>query len=212
EILNSIAPMLTGLAQRLGAVSAPARRRADEREATTGGIGEALEESDVVLISGGVSVGPHDHVKPALDALGVAEVFWSVSLQPGKPTWFGVPTAGHPLVFGLPGNPVSAVVTFSLFAAPALAALQGAPSPAPPRATAVLGTDVKRNPRRDQMIRVRLESDDDAVRAFPNGAQGSHILTSLLGADALALIPAGDGTVPSGATVALHALAGSAGF
>ncbi|MGZ4177975.1 MAG: molybdopterin molybdotransferase MoeA [Solirubrobacteraceae bacterium] len=212
EIHNSTAPMLTGLAQRLGAVTAPARRLADDREATTAGIGEALEESDVVLISGGVSVGPHDHVKPALDALGVAEVFWSVSLQPGKPTWFGVPTAGHPLVFGLPGNPVSAVVTFSLFAAPALAALQGAPSPAPPRATAVLGTDVKRNPRRDQMIRVRLESDDDAVRAFPNGAQGSHILTSLLGADALALIPAGDGTVPSGATVALHALAGSAGF
>ncbi|MGZ4169682.1 MAG: molybdopterin molybdotransferase MoeA, partial [Solirubrobacteraceae bacterium] len=212
EIHNSNAPMLTGLAQRLGAVTAPARRLADDREATTAGIGEALEESDVVLISGGVSVGPHDHVKPALDALGVAEVFWSVSLQPGKPTWFGVPTAGHPLVFGLPGNPVSAVVTFSLFAAPALAALQGAPSPAPPRATAVLGTDVKRNPRRDQMIRVRLESDDDAVRAFPNGAQGSHILTSLLGADALALIPAGDGTVPSGATVALHALAGSAGF
>ncbi|MGZ4350525.1 MAG: molybdopterin molybdotransferase MoeA [Solirubrobacteraceae bacterium] len=212
EIHNSNAPMLTGRAQRLGAVTAPARRLADDREATTAGIGEALEESDVVLISGGVSVGPHDHVKPALDALGVAEVFWSVSLQPGKPTWFGVPTAGHPLVFGLPGNPVSAVVTFSLFAAPALAALQGAPSPAPPRATAVLGTDVKRNPRRDQMIRVRLESDDDAVRAFPNGAQGSHILTSLLGADALALIPAGDGTVPSGATVALHALAGSAGF
>ncbi|MGZ4244889.1 MAG: molybdopterin molybdotransferase MoeA [Solirubrobacteraceae bacterium] len=212
EIHNSNAPMLTGLAQRLGAVTAPARRLADDREATTAGIGEALEESDVVLISGGVSVGPHDHVKPALDALGVAEVFWSVSLQPGKPTWFGVPTAGHPLVFGLPGNPVSAVVTFSLFAAPALAALQGAPSPAPPRSTAVLGTDVKRNPRRDQMIRVRLESDDDAVRAFPNGAQGSHILTSLLGADALALIPAGDGTVPSGATVALHALAGSAGF
>ncbi|MGZ4293287.1 MAG: molybdopterin molybdotransferase MoeA [Solirubrobacteraceae bacterium] len=212
EIHNSHAPRLTGLAQRRGAVTAPARRLADDREATTAGLGEALEESDVVIISGGVSVGPHDHVKPALDALGVAEVFWSVSLQPGKPTWFGVPTAGHPLVFGLPGNPVSAVVTFSLFAAPALAALQGAPSPAPPRATAVLGTDVKRNPRRDQMIRVRLESDDDAVRAFPNGAQGSHILTSLLGADALALIPAGDGTVPSGATVALHALAGSAGF
>ena len=77
-----------------------------------------MAESDVVIISGGVSVGPHDHVKPALDALGVQEVFWSVALQPGKPTWFGVPAAGHPLVFGLPGNPVSAVVTFSLFVAP----------------------------------------------------------------------------------------------
>ncbi|MFL5862425.1 MAG: gephyrin-like molybdotransferase Glp [Solirubrobacteraceae bacterium] len=208
EIHNSNAPMLTGLARGAGAVTTAAQRLPDDREATTSGIGAALDQSDVVIISGGVSVGPHDHVKPALDALGVEEVFWSVSLQPGKPTWFGVPATGAPLVFGLPGNPVSAVVTFSLFVAPALTALQGAPSPAPPRATAVLGIDVARNPARDQMIRVRLESDDDVVRAYPNGAQGSHILTSLLGADALALIPAGEGKIAGGATVALHALAG----
>jgi len=208
EIHNSNAPMLTGLAQRLGATTPPAQRLPDDREATTTGIGAALDQSDVVIISGGVSVGPHDHVKPALDALGVTEVFWSVALQPGKPTWFGVPAAGHPLVFGLPGNPVSAVVTFSLFVAPALAALQGAPTPAPPRPTAVLGVDVRRNPRRDQMIRVRLRDEDDVVRAYPNGAQGSHILTSLLGADALALVPAGEGTLCAGDTVSLHALAG----
>ena len=111
-------------------------------------------------------------------------------------------------MFGLPGNPVSAVVTFSLFVAPALAALQGAPLPAPPRPAAVLGVDVSRNPRRDQMIRVRLAEEGDTVRAYPNGAQGSHILTSLLGADALALIPTGEGTLAAGATVALHALVG----
>jgi molybdopterin molybdotransferase len=200
--------MLTGLAQRLGAATAPALRLPDDREATTAGIGAALDQSDVVIISGGVSVGPHDHVKPALDGLGVAEVFWSVALQPGKPTWFGVPAAGHPLVFGLPGNPVSAVVTFSLFVAPALAALQGAPSPAPPRPAAVLAVGVRRNPRRDQMIRVRLQDEDDVIRAYPNGAQGSHILTSLLGADALGLIPAGEGMVSAGDTISLHALAG----
>ena len=123
-----------------------------------------------------------------------------MALQPGKPTWFGVPAAGRPLVFGLPGNPVSAVVTFSLFVAPALAALQRGPAPEPPLATALLGVDVARNPRRDQMIRVRLAEEDGATRAYPNGAQGSHILTSLLGADALALIPSGDGDVPAGAT------------
>jgi molybdopterin biosynthesis enzyme len=111
-------------------------------------------------------------------------------------------------VFGLPGNPVSAVVTFSLFVAPALAALQGAPSPEPPRATATLGVDVSRNLRRDQMIRVRLTTEGDVVRAYPNGAQGSHILSSLLGADALALIPSGEDDLPSGTTVTLHALAG----
>jgi molybdopterin molybdotransferase len=208
EIHNSNAPMLTAMAQRAGAVTTPARRLPDDPDATTDGIRAAMAESDVVIISGGVSVGPHDHVKPALDALGVHEVFWSVALQPGKPTWFGVPAAGGPLVFGLPGNPVSAVVTFSLFVAPALAALQGARSPVPPRATAVLGSDVARNPHRDQMIRVRLTDEGDTVRAYPNGAQGSHILTSLLGADALALIPAGEGELPSGTAVTLHALAG----
>ncbi len=206
EIHNSNAPMLTGLSRRAGAVAAPAGRLPDDRDATTQGIGAAMAQSDVVIISGGVSVGPHDHVKPALDRLGVREVFWSVALQPGKPTWFGVPAAGHPLVFGLPGNPVSAVVTFSLFVAPALAALQGAPSPEPPQPAAILGQDVGRNPRRDQMVRVRLVSEGGAVRAYPNGAQGSHILTSLLGADALALIPAGEGAQAAGSEVALHAL------
>ncbi len=78
----------------------------------------------MVIVSGGVSVGPHDHVKDALRELGVEEHFWGVLLRPGKPTWFG--TRNGTLAFGLPGNPVSAMVTFQLFARPALAALQGA--------------------------------------------------------------------------------------
>jgi molybdopterin molybdotransferase len=214
EIHNSNAPMLVGLATSAGALAGPARRLPDDPGATERGIEEALRSSDVVIISGGVSVGPHDHVKPALARLGVDEVFWSVALQPGKPTWFGVLRSGphRPLVFGLPGNPVSAVVTFSLFVAPALAALQGGPAPRPPHAEAALATDVKRNPRRDQAVRVRLELGAEqpgpaALTAFPNGAQGSHILTSLLGADALAMIPMGDGALPAGSIVALEALA-----
>jgi molybdopterin molybdotransferase len=211
EIHNSNAPMLVGLTTGAGALAAPARRLPDDRGATERGIEEALQSSDVVIISGGVSVGPHDHVKPALAQLGVDEVFWSVALQPGKPTWFGLLRSGpdQPLVFGLPGNPVSAVVTFSLFVAPGLAALQGGPAPRPPHAEAALATDVKRNPRRDQAIRVRLElgGDGAGLTAFPNGAQGSHILTSLLGADALAMIPMGEGALPAGSIVALEALA-----
>jgi molybdopterin molybdotransferase len=218
EIHNSNAPMLVGLAVSAGAVAGPAGRLPDDRDATIRGVGEALDSSDVVIITGGVSVGPHDHVKPALQALGVDEVFWSIALQPGKPTWFGyrTPPSGdepaRPLVFGLPGNPVSAVVTFSLFVAPALAALQGAPAPRPPHREATLATEVKRNPRRDQAIRVRLELGGEdrgplALTAFPNGAQGSHILTSLLGADALAMIPMGDGRLAAGSIVELEALA-----
>jgi molybdopterin molybdotransferase len=207
EIHNSNAPMLTGLAASAGAQMGEAQRLPDDRAATRSGIATALEDSDVVLISGGVSVGPHDHVKPVLADLGVEEVFWSVALQPGKPTWFGTPGDGR-LVFGLPGNPVSAVVTFSLFVSPALAALQRAHPVRGGEARAVLGVDVRRNPRREQAIRVRLERGDGPPVATPNGPQGSHVLTSLIGADALAMIPAGDGTLPVGSPVALEALAG----
>ena len=115
EIHNSNAPMLNALAAAEGAVTGTARRLPDDRAATEAGLATALESADVVIISGGVSVGPHDHVKAALAELGVEEVFWRVALQPGKPTWFG--RRGSVLVFGLPGNPVSAVVTFSLFVA-----------------------------------------------------------------------------------------------
>jgi molybdopterin molybdotransferase len=205
EIHNSNAPMLAALAGHAGARTPPPRQLADEREATRAGIAAALESSEVVVISGGVSVGPHDHVKPALADLGVTEVFWSVALQPGKPTWFG--RLGGQLVFGLPGNPVSAVVTFSLFVLPALNALQGRAEPRRLEAEAALGQPVKRNPRREQAIRVILQRGPGPTTAVPNGAQGSHILTSLLGADALAMIPAGDGMLPAGTPVALEELA-----
>lgn len=206
QIHNSNAPMLIGLAQRSGAVTEPARQLPDERRATRAGLEEALERADVILISGGVSVGPHDHVKPALAELGVSEIFWGVALQPGKPTWFGR-LAEERLVFGLPGNPVSSVVTFSLFALPALRALQGQTTRPPLEREAVLGVDVARNRRREQALRVRLERGPEGTRAFPNGPQGSHVLTSLVGADALAMIPTGEGTLVAGARVALEELA-----
>ena len=189
EIHNSNAPMLTALAQRWGAETPRARRLPDDRAKTEAGLAAALGRSDLVLISGGVSVGPHDHVKPALASLGVQELFWGVALQPGKPTWFGVRDGRF--VFGLPGNPVSAVVTFSLFVRPALAALQGASTISRLEPHAVLGVDVPRNPRREQAVRVRLQRGDGPTTAIPNGAQGSHVLSSLLGADALAMVPPG---------------------
>jgi molybdopterin molybdotransferase len=206
EIHNSNAPMLTGLVQRAGAVALPAGQLRDDRAATRDGIGRALEQADVILISGGVSVGPHDHVKPVLAELGVREAFWSVALQPGKPTWFGT-LGDQRLVFGLPGNPVSAVVTFSLFAVPALAALVGRRPRPRLDIEAELGEEVRRNPRREQALRVRLERRDGRTLAFLNGAQGSHILTSLIGADALAMLPAGEGFAPAGTKLSLQELA-----
>lgn len=204
EIHNSNGPMLVALAQRCGAVVAPAQRLPDDRGATEQALAGALERADVVVVSGGVSVGPHDHVKPALMALGVRELFWGVALQPGKPTWLGA--IDGKLVFGLPGNPVSSVVTFTLFARPALMALQGASDERQVPAEAELGVAVRRNPQREQALRVRLEPDGSRVLAIPNGPQGSHIVTSLVGAHALALIPAGEGELAPGASVALEHL------
>ena len=205
EIHNSNAPMLVALCTGCGATTPTPQRLPDDRAATEAALGQALEHADVTIVSGGVSVGPHDHVKPALAALGVTEVFWGVSLQPGKPTWFG--TAGDKLVFGLPGNPVSAFVTFSLFARPALFALQAGVEDQPLDSEAVLATAVRRNPSREMAIRVRLERLNGSTVALPNGPQASHIVTSLLGADALALIPAGEGDAPAGTRVRLQPLA-----
>jgi molybdopterin molybdotransferase len=197
--------MLVGLALGAGAAVTPGPRLADERGATVAALSEALDASDVVVVSGGVSVGPHDHVKPALLALGVREHFWRVALQPGKPTWFG--SRADTLVFGLPGNPVSAFVTFSLFVAPALAALQGRELPAR-TGEATLESDVRRNPQREQAIRVRLIPEAQRLLARPTGQQDSHLVSSLLGADALAMIPAGSGTLAAGTPVVVLGLGG----
>ncbi|HZU61847.1 MAG TPA: gephyrin-like molybdotransferase Glp [Solirubrobacteraceae bacterium] len=206
QIHDSNGAMLRGLAHRAGAAVPPATRLPDDRARTVTGLEQALADADVVVISGGVSVGPHDHVKPALAQLGVQERFWGVALQPGKPTWFG--SRGRTLVFGLPGNPVSAAVTFALFVVPALSALQGRPGLGNARMAARLGEPVRQNPGREQALRVRLEDRDGEMVVIPNGPQGSHMITSLIGADWLALIPAGQGTLEVGSVVSLHPLPG----
>jgi molybdopterin molybdotransferase len=194
---------LAAQVERAGAVVVGRAIVADDPEGTRAAIGQALDQADVVLVSGGVSVGPHDHVKPALIGLGVEERFWGVRLRPGKPTWFG--TRGRTLAFGLPGNPVSAMVAFQLFARPALTALQGGAQA--PHLSARLGEAVPRNPRREQAIRVRLAQSENGFVAEPTKeAQGSHVLTSMLGADALAFIAPGEGEVAAGERVEVELL------
>jgi molybdopterin molybdotransferase len=123
-----------------------------------------------------------------------------VALRPGRPTWFG--TRDATLVFGLPGNPVSAMVTFMLFVRPAIAAMQGAAHEAP-RVTARLAEAIPRHPDRDDCVRVILR---DGV-ATPTGPQGSHQLRSMLRADGLAIVTAGDGEAQAGTQVDVELLA-----
>jgi molybdopterin molybdotransferase len=194
---------LAGQVERAGAVVAARETVRDRPEETRAALARALEAADVVIVSGGVSVGPHDHVKPALAELEVEERFWGIRLRPGKPTWFGA--RGHVLAFGLPGNPVSAMVGFQLFVAPALAALQGA-DPAARRAHATLDEPIARHRNREQAVRVRLAAAEDGWHARPTGPQGSHMLTSMLGAGALARIAPGEGDVAAGERVEIELL------
>lgn len=198
QIHETNALALTALARDAGAHASSLRPVGDSAAATVAALADALLEADAVVVAGGVSVGAHDHVKGALAQLGVRERFWRVALRPGRPTWFG--TRDETLVFGLPGNPVSAIVTFLLFVRPALAALQGA-APGAARNTAILTAAVARNAGRDEAVRVTLEHVDGTLRASPTGPQGSHILTSLLAADALAIVAAGEGELEAGTAV-----------
>jgi molybdopterin molybdotransferase len=202
-IYSSNGYALAALVEQAGAVAVAPEAVPDSAEGTRAALKRALADADVVCVSGGVSVGPHDHVKAALHELGAEERFWGVALQPGKPTWFGV--RDDVLAFGLPGNPVSAIVTFALFVRPALAALQCG-DPDATRTSAILTEPVPRRPQRDQAVRVRLELRPDGWHATPTGPQGSHILSSLLRADALALIAAGPHDAPVGESVPVELL------
>ena len=175
QIHDSNGPTLGALAARSGAEVAGVGHAGDDLDQTRHVIAQALDAADMVVLAGGVSVGPHDHVKPALAELGVRELLWRVALRPGKPTWLG--ERDGKLVLGLPGNPVSAYVTFLLFARPALAAMQGGDATVP-RTRALLGTAVERHPDRDECVRVRRDEDG---RVHPTGPQGSHVLSSPAG-------------------------------
>ena len=204
QIRNSNTIALAAQARAAGADVIGSEIVRDKLEDTTATLRAALERADVVCISGGVSVGPHDHVKPALAELGVEERFWRVALKPGKPTWFG--TRDGKLVFGLPGNPVSAMVTFHLFARPALRALAGA-RPDDTRATAILDEPLPRNSSRDEVVRCRVRAAEDGWHVTPTrGDQSSHVLTSMLGAEAFAIVEAGEGTIEAGERVPVELL------
>ncbi|MFN2467729.1 MAG: gephyrin-like molybdotransferase Glp [Gaiellaceae bacterium] len=155
--------------------------------------------ADLLVTSGGVSVGPHDLVRRAGAEVGVEEVFWGVAVQPGKPVSFGV--HGDTLVFGLPGNPVSSLVAFELFVRPAVLALQGAAAPGPAFGIGRLRSPVSRSVERTKLVRARSRTTEDGVELEPVGGQESHMIVRAAEADALAVVEAGRGTLEAGATV-----------
>lgn len=199
EIYDANGPMLSAALRATGVDVERIPAVGDEEDAHRAALRAALEH-DVVISSGGVSMGAHDLVRGVGGDLGVREVFWKVALRPGKPLAFGVRDAT--LVFGLPGNPVSTLVCFELFVRPALLALQGAHGARPAFSAGRLGETVERNPERDDLIRVRLTVPERTPVLFPLAGQQSHQITVTAQADALALIPMGAGELPAGSDVA----------
>lgn len=161
--------------------------------------------ADVLVTSGGVSVGPHDLVRSVGRDLGVEEVLWGVAVKPGKPLWFGV--RDRTLVFGLPGNPVSTLVCFELFVRPAVLALQGVADPLPRFEPGRLVRPARPNPARTELVRARSAVAGGGVELDVLSGQESHMIARAAGADALVLVPAGTEELPAGSEVSYLRLA-----
>lgn len=195
EIYESNGLMLQSLLASAGAVVERLDSVEDDEAAHRRAIEQGLER-DVLVTSGGVSVGPHDLVRRIEAELGVEEVFWGVSVKPGKPLAYGV--RHRTLVFGLPGNPVSSLVSSVLFVLPALRALQGEAEPGPRYRQAVLAGPIRPDARRDELVRARLTPNGELE---PLSGQESHMIVRAAEASALVFVPTGTDELPAGTAV-----------
>jgi molybdopterin molybdotransferase len=193
--------MVSLLARRAGAELVDHGVVADDRDATLDAVRRGLE-GDVLVVSGGVSVGPHDHVKPSFEACGVEEVLWRVRIKPGKPVWFG--RRGGTLVFGLPGNPLSSIVCFCVFIEPALRRLQGERDARPRITRGRLAAAAEPSDGRTTFLTSRIVPGADGVlEATPTARQGSHMTGALGESDGFAIAPFGSPGLPAGDPVDL---------
>ncbi|MFM7064667.1 MAG: gephyrin-like molybdotransferase Glp [Actinomycetes bacterium] len=203
QIHDSNRPQLLAAATAAGFVAVDLGHVPDDAAAIEPVLFEGAARCDALLTSGGVSMGDHDLVKVVLDAVG--DMRWmQVAVKPAKPFAFGLlpGPAGPVPVFGLPGNPVSSLVSFELFARPGIRTMAGHPRPHRRRVAAMAGEDFRRRTDgKTHFVRVTVEGDDEGrLVAAPTSAQGSHQMTGLAAADGLAVLPDGDG-VPAGAQV-----------
>ena len=206
-LYNSNSHTLGAMLRRVGVAGEDLGIVRDERAATAAAFRAAAARADVVLTSGGVSVGAADYVRDALEELGEVR-FWKVAVKPGRPLAFG--RLGGAWFFGLPGNPVSVMVTFCQFVRPALLRIAGEADPPPPlelRATAL--APLRKRPGRVEYQRGILRPDGSgALGVAPAGAQGSGILSSMSRANCFIVLPLDGGRVDAGAAVTVVPFAG----
>ncbi len=195
SLLDSNAPMLAAAVREAGGVPRVLPRAPDDADAIEESLRQALE-ADVVLTTGGVSVGEYDLLHHVFERVGVETRFWKIAIKPGKPVRFGV--AGGVPVVGLPGNPVSAWVTFRIFVAPGLARMAGSLTPHPGPLAVTLGHAHERRPGRTELSRARLTRSPEGYVAHLHALQGSGSMPSMAAVDALVVLPAERGSFRQG--------------
>ena len=209
QIRDSNRPTLLAMLQEAGCVPVDLGTVADDEPAIRKAMEQGLAGCDALVTSGGVSVGDFDYVKAVLNDLALDDLgqmnWWQVAVKPAKPLAFGV-VGGRP-VFGLPGNPVSSMVSFELFARPALRQMMGHRQLLRPEVVAVADEPLRRRPDgKVHLVRVvATHGDDGRHHVRSSGGQGSHLLRAMSLANALAILPDGDG-VQAGETVRTHLL------
>ena len=199
QIYESNGLLLAAALHSAGAVPAQLGVASDDPEELERALERALLGFDMLVTSGGASVGPHDLVRATQERLRAEEVFWRVAIKPGKPVAFSM-RRKHP-IFNLPGNPVSVLVTFELFVRPAVEALLGVPDPLPRFLRGRLARSLRRNRERDEFVRARTRHGDEEPELEPLDGQESHMIAAAGRADALIAIGAGDGEIAAGESV-----------
>ncbi len=201
KIHDSNRPQLMAMLAELGAETIDLGIVGDDAEALRHALQRGADAGDVVVTSGGVSMGEYDLVKAIVRDAGDVEV-WKVAMKPAKPFAFGR-IHGTPF-FGLPGNPVSVVVAFEQFVRPALLKMMGAGVLFRPRISGILSDDVTTDPEKTVFLRARAIFDGRSWLVHPESGQSSHQLTALARADAFAVVPAGVAGIPAGDVVELE--------
>ena len=201
QIRDSNRPMLAAMLLELGVHVVDLGRIPDDATALRSAIARGVEGADVIVTSGGVSMGEYDLVKQVLGELGNIE-FWQVAMQPAKPFAFGK-VGGKPL-FGLPGNPVSSFVAFEQFVRPGLLKMMGARSLFRPQVQGRTKVKLATDPDKTVFVRVRTSTDGEVRWSEPSGGQSSNVLSAVIAGDAFAVVPEGVGAVSAGEPVTLE--------
>lgn len=205
EVADANGPLLDAWFRAQGYVLPAIVRVLDEPEAVRSALQAAFEEADLIVSSGGVSVGDRDLIGPQAEALGAERLFWKIAQKPGKPLFAA--RRGGSLLMGLPGNPASVLVNLASFVRLALDTLEGLADPGPRLQAGVLAADAQSDAHREVWLRARAEIGADGVaRLHPLPHQASHMLSNLVAANALVWLPTAEGPLPAGTVVRWLAL------